>query len=154
MKLRIFTLALALILLTSAFAACQKAATPDNTPAKENTPASYSLPTSSSASFSKPCNNARSDEQLLEDFGGAQGADSGVVQPVIADDDVKHPIAFLTAETEYPHIAEGHARQQMDDLGLTGLQVHVALYNSRYKHTIGHIKPVPLTVTFHIGLYA
>ena len=50
-----------------------------------------------------------SHEELFEDVGGAQGAYGGVVQTIVADDEVKHAVALLAAEAEDAHIAEGHA---------------------------------------------
>ena len=60
-------------------------------------------------------------EQLLEDVGGAQGADGGIVQAIVINDDIEHAVALLAVEAVDAHVAEGHARQQMNDLGLLGL---------------------------------
>lgn len=93
-------------------------------------------------------------EQLFEDVGGPQGADGGIVQAIVADDEVEHAVAFLAVELENRHVAERHAREQIDHLGLTGLQEHVTTHRRRSKHAIDHVKPVAMTVTLHIGLYA
>ena len=53
--------------------------------------------------------NKLSDEQLLEDFGGAQGTDSGIVEAVVTDDQIQHAIAFLAVETKDAHVTECHA---------------------------------------------
>ena len=39
-------------------------------------------------------------KELLEDVGGAEGAQGGIVQAVVADDDVEHAVAFLAVEAE------------------------------------------------------
>ena len=91
---------------------------------------------------------------MLEDVGGAQGADGGVVQAVVTDDDVKHAVALLAVETEDRHVAERHAREQVDDLCLAGLQIHVAADRRWDEHAVGHVKPVAVVMALHVGLDA
>lgn len=94
------------------------------------------------------------DEELLEDFGGAEGTEGGVVQAVIGEDGVEHLVAFLAVETENVEVAERHSRQQIDHLRLFGAQVMPTSRRARVKCAVHHVEPIALLVVAHIGINA
>lgn len=55
-----------------------------------------------------------SDEELLEDFGGAEGTEGGIVEAVVGEDGVEHLVTLLAVETKDVEVAERHSRQQID----------------------------------------
>ena len=63
------------------------------------------------------------DEELLEDFGGAEGPEGRIVEAVVGEDGVEHLVALLAVETENVEIAERHSRQQIDYFRLFWAQI-------------------------------
>ena len=94
------------------------------------------------------------DEELLEDFGGAEGTEGGVVEAVVGEDGVEHLVAFLAVETEDVEVAERHSRQQIDHLRLFGAQIMPTRRRARVECSVHHVEPIALLVVAHVGLDA
>lgn len=50
------------------------------------------------------------DEELLEDFGGSEGTEGGIVEAVVGEDGVEHLVTLLAVETKDVEVAERHSR--------------------------------------------
>lgn len=94
------------------------------------------------------------DEELLEDFGGAEGSEGGVVEAVVGEDGVEHLVALLAVETENVEIAERHSRQQIDYFRLFWAQIMPTSRRARVKCAVHHVEPIALLIVAHVGLNA
>lgn len=95
-----------------------------------------------------------SDEELLEDFGGAEGTEGGIVEAVVGEDGVEHLVTFLAVETENMEVAERHSRQQIDHLRLFWAQIMPTRRRARVERAVHHVEPIALLVVAHVGLNA
>ena len=94
------------------------------------------------------------DEELLEDFGGTKGTESGIVEAVVGEDGVEHLVALLAVETEDVEVAERHSRQQIDYFRLFWAQIMSTRQRARVERAVHHVEPIALLIVAHVGLNA
>ena len=94
------------------------------------------------------------DEELLEDFGGAEGSEGGVVEAVVGEDGVEHLVALLAVETKDVEVAERHSRQQIDHFRLFGAKIKPTRRRARVECAVHHVEPIVLLVVAHVGFNA
>ena len=94
------------------------------------------------------------DEELLENFGGSEGTEGGIVEAVVGEDGVEHLVTLLAVETEDVEVAERHSRQQIDYLRLLWAQIMPTRRRARVERAVHHVEPIALLIVAHVGLNA